>query len=394
MATTCDAFVTHFSTPLRLETAPEQAPLHGLTLGVKDNYDIAGVVTGAGNPEYAADHAPATQTAYVVDALLKAGVIILGKTQMDELAYSLMGVNARYGVPLNPAAPERVPGGSSSGSASATAAGLIDIGLGTDTGGSVRLPAAFCGLYGWRASHGLIPADGMVPLASSYDVAGFFTRTLTMMRRVMKVFAPAVAAPATLKFWLPADMWAVSTFTPDDYFGPQGLGLPSMQDPILPAGGPEACLNAFRTHQGYEIWQQFGTWITQRQPNFGPGIRERLAMASQITPEQFKQAATYRQALRAHLAARLTPGTILLYPTTPGPAPHLSMPQDAMETYRNRALSLTSLAGHAGLPQLTIPFGMRDNAPIGLSLATSALHDQLLLDTADLLPTFAPKVSK
>lgn len=391
MATTCDAFITHFNPPLRLGTVAKQAPLHGLTLGVKDNYDVAGAVTGAGNPEYAADHAPATSNAYVVDALLRAGTLITGKTQMDELAYSLMGVNARYGVPLNPIAPQRVPGGSSSGSASATAAELVDIGLGTDTGGSVRLPAAFCGLYGWRTSHGLIPADGMVPLAPSYDVAGFFTRTLPMMRRVMDVFTAPITSPAALKFWLPADMWTVSTFTPSDYFGPKGLGLSYIQDPILPEGGSEACLNAFRLHQGYEIWQQLGAWVTQRQPDFGPGVRERFSAASQITADQFQQVAAYRQALRAHLAERMAPGTILLYPTAPGPAPQLTMPQDEMETYRNRALSLTSLAGHAGLPQLTIPFCTRDDAPLGLSLVTLALHDSLLAEGADLLLSLTQK---
>ena len=382
MPATCDAFTIRFTPPLRrLESSPA-APLAGLTVGVKDNFDIAGAITGSGNPEYAADHPPARETALVVDRLLDAGAIITGKTQMDELAYSLMGLNARYGAPLNPAAPDRAPGGSSSGSAVATASGQVEIGLGTDTGGSVRLPASFCGLFGWRSSHGLIPATGLVPLAPSYDTTGFFTRDLATMRRVMTLFTASVPKPETFDIWLPADLWAVSTLGSTTFPRLARPNFNPRQDPILPAGGSAACLDAFRLHQGYEIWQIFGDWITRRQPDFGPGIRERFAMASKITSEQFQQAATYRQSLRAHLAARMRPNTILIYPTAPGPAPSLTVPPPALEIYRNRSLSLMALAGHAGLPQLSLPLGQQEGAPIGLSLVASAGYDILLADAA------------
>lgn len=376
---TCDAFVLPFDKPLG---GASGGPLSGLTVGVKDNFDIAGTITGAGNPEYAADQSIATAHARVVETLLANGAAITGKTQMDELAYSLMGLNARYGVPLNPAATDRVPGGSSSGSASATAAGFVDIGLGTDTGGSVRLPASFCGLYGWRTTHGLIAADGMVPLAPSYDVAGFFTRDLALMSRLVSLFA-ASAAPATaMSFWTPADLWSLAM---PDTANLLRAALPDFvyrHEPILPEGGADACLGAFRTHQGYEIWQQFGAWITDRLPDFGPGIKERFEMASRITQSEFEAAKTYRAGLRTTVDTLLSEGTILIYPTAPGPAPRLDMPQSELEPYRNRALSLTSLAGHAGLPQLSIPVAEQDGAPIGLSLVGRPGSDALLAKAA------------
>lgn len=382
MTATCDAFVCRFDKPIRNEAAQQAGALAGLKIGVKDNVDIAGMVTGAGNPEFAADQPPAAANATVVDLLLAQGAVLVGKTQMDELAYSLMGLNARYGVPANAAAIDRVPGGSSSGSASAVAAGLVDIGLGTDTGGSVRLPASFCGLYGWRSTHGLISAQGMVPLAPSYDVCGFFTRDLGLMARLMGVFAPDPATVSTLRYWLPSDMWALPMEETSRVLRADLPDLDDCQDPILPEGQADACLTAFRLHQGYEIWQQFGPWVTKRQPEFGPGIKERFEMASRITQADFADASAYRLRLRQHLAPLLDDNTVLVYPTAPGPAPLLSTPQSALEPYRNRALSAMALAGHAGLPQLSIPFSMLDGAPIGLSVVGRPGSDLMLLRAA------------
>jgi amidase len=376
---TCDAFVLPFDKPLG---GASDGPLSGLIVGVKDNFDIAGTISGAGNPEYAADQSPATAHAKVVETLLANGASIPGKTQMDELAYSLMGLNARYGVPLNPVAPDRVPGGSSSGSASATAAGLVDIGLGTDTGGSVRLPASFCGLYGWRATHGLIAADGMVPLAASYDVAGFFTRDLALMRRVVSLFAASTAPVPAMSFWAPEDLWSLAMPETAKDLRATLPNLDYRHEPILPEGGADTCLKAFRMHQGYEIWQRFGAWITARQPDFGPGIKERFEMASRISQEEFEAAQAYRDTLRATLDTLLPEGTILVYPTAPGPAPHLDTPQSELEPYRNRALSLTALAGHAGLPQLTLPVATLDGAPVGLSLVGRPGSDALIAKAA------------
>src|SRR5215510_1100984 len=151
-------------------------PLDGLTFVAKDLLDVAGHVTGGGNPHWAARQQPALKSAGVVDCLRRAGATLIGKTVTDELAFSLEGENEHHGTPINPRAPDRLPGGSSSGSAAAVASGLADLGLGTDTGGSVRVPASFCGLFGWRPSHGRIPLEGVVRFAPSYDTFGLLAR--------------------------------------------------------------------------------------------------------------------------------------------------------------------------------------------------------------------------
>ena len=152
----------------------ESGPLAGLSLAVKDIFDVAGYVTGCGNPAKASEGRMASKTAAAVQSLLDAGARFAGKTQTDELAFSLMGQNAHFSQPINPAAPDRVTGGSSSGSAAAVAGRLVDIAVGSDTGGSIRAPASFCGLIGLRTTHGRIPLDGAMPLAPSLDTFGWF----------------------------------------------------------------------------------------------------------------------------------------------------------------------------------------------------------------------------
>ncbi|QQM31622.1 amidase [Martelella lutilitoris] len=374
-------FVERFEPPITAE-APVSDLLSGLTVAVKDNFDIEGTVTGGGNPEWAEDQAPAASNAAAVQTLLDNGAALAGKVHMDELAYSLMGMNARFGTPENPAAPSRVPGGSSSGSASAVASGLADIGLGSDTGGSVRLPASFCGLFGWRPTHGLVPSDGLLPLAESYDVPGFLTRDLETLETLGEIFAGEQEVDADVRLVYPTDVWRLCE---DEAAAVLKAALPrgDRNDSALLAGGDlKALLPVFRTHQGYEIWQHFGAWIEKREPDFGPGIRERFAMAAKITSEEFEEARAKREAFRAHLARVLQPGTIMVYPTSPGPAPLLTAGNDIVETFRNRALAMLAIAGHGGLPQLSIPIAASQGSPLGLSLVAAPGSDLLLIETA------------
>ena len=183
-------------------------PLAGLTMAVKDVYDIAGYRTGNGNPVWLETHEAADRTASSVQRLLDAGARMVGKTHTDELAYSLNGENIHYGTPTNPKAPGRIPGGSSSGSAAAVSGGLVDFALGTDCGGSVRLPASYGGIFGIRTSQGLIPADGIVPLAASFDAVGWFARAAEMMRRVGDVLLPPSAPWAPKTLLIAADAFA------------------------------------------------------------------------------------------------------------------------------------------------------------------------------------------
>lgn len=391
--TGCDPFIRRFDAPL----PAGEGPLSGLTGAVKDNYDIAGEVTGNGNPEWAATHAPATADAGLVTVLRGLGLSILGKTHMDELAYSLMGANARYGTPPNPAAPERVPGGSSSGSAAATAAGMCDVGLGSDTGGSVRLPASFCGLVGWRATHGSLPADGLVPMAPSFDVPGVFTRDLAVMERVAAALLPDDSTPGAPRLAAPADLWAAcDADTAAALAGAlsrlEAAHGPADRRPI--ADGPlERWLQAFRVCQAHEIWRTHGDWITARAPEFGPGIRERFAWAATVGAELLADATAERARARSLLDERLGGGTILVCPTGPGPAPLRSTPGAALEAYRNAALTLLCPAGLAGLPQISLPVAQVAGAPVGLSLIGARGSDRALLRLARALaPTPAAGV--
>lgn len=172
----------------------DQGPLAGVTLAVKDLFDVAGLPTGAGSPEWLATHPVPNESAAAVSRLLDAGAHIVGKTHTDELAWSLNGENAHYGTPQNPNAPGRIPGGSSSGSAAAVAGSLVQIALGSDTGGSVRLPASYCGIYGIRPTHGRIDLRGVVPLAPSYDTVGWFARDPMLLSTVGKVLLNASSA--------------------------------------------------------------------------------------------------------------------------------------------------------------------------------------------------------
>ncbi|MBE3639517.1 amidase [Mangrovicoccus algicola] len=371
-----DPFVTTFP-----ETAfpVGDGPLSGLRLAVKDNLSVAGHVPGSGHPGWAAAQPAATRTAPVAATLMAAGARLVGTTHMDELAYSLMGENAHYGTPLNPAAPDRVPGGSSSGSASAVAQDLADIALGTDTGGSVRLPASFCGLWGWRPTHGLLPDAGMQPLAASYDVPGLFARDAETLIAAARVLAPAAEIPVP-RYLAPRELWA-------EVPGATAAAL----RPHLPEADPAPIFSAeevarlqpvFRVAQGADVAEVFGDWIRATDPQFGPGVRDRFDGALALSPEEIAAARAARDAIRAQVRAALGSDGILVIPTAPGAAPLLNTSGAEMDRYRNAAIRLLSVAGHAGLPQVTMPVAQIEGAPLGLSLVGPAGSDLALIALA------------
>jgi amidase len=379
----CSPYTQEFDPPL---ASGGDGPLSGLVAAVKDNFDIAGHVTGNGNPEWAATHAPATETGTLVSRLLAAGVAIAGKSQMDELAYSLIGKNARYGTPVNPAAPDRVPGGSSSGSAVLVASGAVDFAVGSDTGGSVRMPAAFNGTFGLRPTHGSLPDDGLVPLAPSYDAPGFFTRDLGLMAQVLAIAADREAAAAPLgDLRAPGDLWAMADA---DTAASLKAALPDVeidQAPLLEDGDYASWFECFRVHQAYEVWQALGAWVSATNPAFGPGVAERFDAASRITDDQFAWATSMRAEIRARLDAVIGPDTCLIVPTTPAIAPLLTASEAELDAYRKTALSLLCVAGHGGLPQLTMPVAGPGGVPVGLSLIGSRGRDADLIKTAQVV---------
>jgi amidase len=381
---TLGAFVDHG----RIEVQPtREGALSGLTFALKDVFDLAGVPTAAGNPEWLATHPVPTQSTPAADRLLGAGAKLVGKTHTDELAWSLNGENAHYGTPVNPAAPGRIPGGSSSGSAAATAGGLVDLAIGSDTGGSVRLPASYCGIYGIRTTHGRIPLDGAVPLAPSYDVLGWFARSPELMLKIGNVLLDRVRAPRKPKKLLIArDLFAAVDVTVRDALQPavdRLIALVGSSEEVDVIGGErDAWRNAFRVLQSEEAWAVQGEWITAVKPSFGPGVKERFAAAAVMDPAEIAAAKPLRQSIINRINALLADDAILVLPTAPGIAPLRQTPDAVLDVFRARAIELLCVAGHAGTPQLSMPAAKLDGCPIGLSIMAARDCDEDLLSLA------------
>jgi len=366
--------------------APD-GPLRGLTFGLKDMFDLAGVPTGAGNPDWRRTHDVPTVTAPAAARLLDAGAMLVGKTITDELAWDLDGRNVHYGTPVNVAAPGRMPGGSSSGSAAATAAGLCDAALGTDTGGSVRLPASFCGVYGMRPTHGRIPSEGVVSLASSFDTVGWFARDAVGLRRIGHVLFGRVSTPVpTRRLLIAHDLFALAYPETREALAPvleRLTGLVGAPEPVGVAGGDEkAWREAFRTLQAHEAWDHHKDWIRRVQPEFGTDFREQLEAGEHLDPGEVERAGAVREAVRARMERLVPPGTLMILPTVPGIAPPLDVSEDDLEVYHDRAHAMLCPAGHAGHPQISLPVAQVEGCPVGLSLIAARGQDEALLDVA------------
>ncbi|SHM69521.1 amidase [Roseibium suaedae] len=380
---TAGAYAEYFQQPVRSGAGP----LTGLSFAVKDNYIYQGRVAGNGNPLWKATHSADQETAPAVRLMLAAGAALNGFTLMEELAFSITGINAHYGTPLNSAAPDRVPGGSSSGSASAVAARLADFALGSDTGGSVRVPASFCGLYGLRPTHGRIDGNGLLPLAASFDVPGWFTRDLDTLLKVSASFGiKAGAGRMPDRLWLPDEVWARLSPEVRETFAPvlsklETLGI-EIERSALPGLPLEEWLQTFRTLQSYEAWQANGDWITREKPEFGPGVGARFEFGSKISEKAFQDAAAHREAIRAEMDTVFGAGTVLVIPSAPGPAPRIDTLEPELDAYRAQTMCLTCISGLNSYPELSVPGLLHEGAPIGLSLIAPRLRDQDLLALA------------
>lgn len=361
--------------------------LAGLEFAAKDIYDVAGHRTGFGSPDWLRTHAAASTTAAAVRHLLDAGADLVGKTHTDELTFSLQGENAHYGTPVNVNAPGRIPGGSSSGSAAAVAGELIDFALGSDTGGSVRAPASFTGVYGMRPTHGRIPLEGACALAKSFDTAGWFARAPEIMERVGAVLlkrARDVKLPQRL-------------LIADDAFELAGHAATATLQPAIArmmalvgeahhtqvsAEGLQQWLQVFRVLQGREVWTEHGAWIGEARPQLGPGIRQRIEWASTVSADEAESAAAQREAIVRRVDALLGDNALLVLPTVSDIAPLRAAPPTSTEDFRARALTLLCIAGLAGLPQLSLPLAKLNGCPLGISIIGPRDSDMMLLGFA------------
>lgn len=385
-----DALGAFVPAPQPQMAGKDGGPLSGLTFAAKDIFDVAGFVTGCGNPDWARTHAPAAVHAPVVQSLLDAGAELVGKTITDELAYSLNGQNFHYGTPTNVNAPGRIPGGSSSGSAAAVAGGLADTALGSDTGGSVRIPASYCGLYGIRPTHGRITLEGVMPLAPSFDTVGWFARDAVTLRRVGAVLLGGKEGSAGRwkRLLLAEDAFALALPAAQSVLAPLVERLEQRLTPAEKVVAAEAGSLAdwmwrFRHIQAREIMSTQGAWIAETRPKFGPEIQERFDWAASITETEAGTARAAREDFAARLAALLGEDALLCLPTAPGIAPLCSSDAAELVAHRKAVLSLTSIAGLSRLPQVSLPLARLDGCPLGLSLIAPAGADADLLAFAE-----------
>jgi amidase len=357
--------------------------LSGLGFAVKDLIDVAGYCTRAGNPDWAAMRAPAAAHAEAVARCLAAGARFLGKTHTDELSRGILGETSQDGRPRNPAAPGRVPGGSSSGSAVAVAAGLADFALGTDTGGSVRAPASFCGVFGIRPTQGRVGFHGALHQAPDYDTLGWLARDGATLARVGRVLLDGEAAPEPREIAWASDIAALC----DEAVRAPVRAAAEARFGVLPEArlGVDAARFAAAQAplQSRAAWQGFSDWITATNPRFTFEVAASFVAGRDLPEERLAVARAERAALRAQARAIFDEGgRVLAFPAMPFGAPPAGLPTDETWALRGRILALTAIAGLLGAPVVVLPAARVAGLPVGLALMGAPGTDEALLGYA------------
>jgi amidase/aspartyl-tRNA(Asn)/glutamyl-tRNA(Gln) amidotransferase subunit A len=346
--------------------APADAPLARVPYLAKDLFDVAGLPTLAGSTFLPEVRPQPTQSSAMVKALGQAGAVLAGKTHMHEFAYGITGENPHYGDCEHPRFPGRTTGGSSSGSAAAVAAGVVPLALGSDTGGSVRVPAAFCGLYGFR----LTPRDAWirdaVPLATSYDTAGWFTANAADLRTAIQALVGLERpdrAPRGCYLEMPgldADVAAACRAAALAFSSP---AEPAVRDSLR--HGFSRSADTYNTVVSLEAWEYHRAWAERYRDRYSPAVWQRLIRAHSVTPEMRSAAATHTTALHALWAEYFRTHDFLVLAASPTPA--FTRDQFTLEN-RMRVLGLTAPASIGGLPVVTLPVSLPSGLTTGLQI--------------------------
>ncbi|KAL5815477.1 hypothetical protein ACOSQ4_026118 [Xanthoceras sorbifolium] len=394
------------------QPAPPKAPhpLTSLTFAVTDVFDIEGYVTGFGHPDWARTHEPASRTATVVSNLVEGGATCVGKTIVDELAYSINGTNKHYGTPTNPAAHSRVPGGSSSGAAVAVAAKLVDFSLGVDTVGGVRVPAAFCGIMGFRSSHGAVSQMGIIPVATSLDTVGWFARDPNILRRVGHVLLhlPFAVQRSPRQIIIADDCFELLKIPIDrvdrvliksteKLFGRQVLKHENLGDYFnskvpslkgfhktngeLKTSPLRMLANVMRLLQRHEFKHNHEDWINSVKPTLDAAILAQVHEMMEMDDAEIENCKSIRNEMRVAINSLLKDDGLLVIPTTGYLPPKLGGKELLSEDYQNCAFSLLSISSISGCCQVTVPLGQHDKCPISVSFIARHGGDRFLLDS-------------
>lgn len=375
-------------TPDRSDQSPLTSRLDiggdGLRVVVKDCIDVAGTVSYCGSAAFL-DRAPATENADVVDAVLDAGCHIVGKAKMHELAFGMTGANATFGTPVNPAWPDRIPGGSSTGSAVAVAAGLCDFSIGTDTGGSVRQPAVCCGVFGIKPSYGRVSRAGCTPVDSSLDCVGVFAPTAPMLTKAMQAIDPGftpvalTSAPNLVRFTAPCDPLIQTVF--DRMFADlEQVTLPLLDD----------AFDAGMTVINAETYAAFGALLEQGAP-IGPDVAARLRAGSAVTPDMLAKAEHVRTEFTAQVDQALEHCDALVSPAMPVIVPTLEDAKDPANLLPvSHYIRPFNLSGH---PAITLPMPVGpDRLPSGIQIVGRKGDDANLCAIAEHLAFAFPDI--
>jgi amidase len=345
-----------------------------LRFAVKDTLDIAGYPTRAGCPALA-DAPEAQKHAEVVATLLENQCVLTGKTTLHELAFGVTGINAWSGTPLNPGFPELIPGGSSSGSAAVVASGEVDFSLGTDTGGSVRMPAACCGILGLKPTRGTLSRKGVMPDHSSLDCVGIFARNATVLHQVMLRLGMPSSTPLTT---LPA-VGFISAAQSDidslllNFLARQGVQPAQTHLPLL-AEAHRAGLSLI----SHENWHAFHSLLAN--PGVSADVASRIRAGEKVTRDEIRHAETVRQAFSDDVDAQLAKTPLLALATLPELPPDLQQAQDPLSVVNlTRLVRPFNLSGH---PALTLPAGTLQGRPVALQLVAVKGNENLLIQAA------------
>ncbi|MBF4600651.1 DUF3225 domain-containing protein [Frigoribacterium sp. VKM Ac-1396] len=375
----------------RAEEAPSVGTLAGETVAVKDLFAVAGHAIGAGVPARLHNAPVEARHAAAVQHLVDAGADLRGIAQTDEFAYSIAGRNSAFGTPPNPAVPGAISGGSTSGPATAVALGQVSIGLGTDTGGSLRVPASYQGLWGIRTTHGAVDRTGLLPLAPTFDTVGWLTRDVDTLRRAAAASLPAAEQVSVEPSYV-VDPTLLASVAPEVRveFGralDEATAAGRVERPgQVQLGDVAQLFELFRVLQAFEAWQSDGDWITAHPGELAPDVASRFAFGSTITSQQADEARVALGHERRRLEALLD-GRVLLLPSASSAAPSLGATAAEVDAVRSATLGLTCIAGVLGAPAvsapvLEVPLASGRRAPVGLCLVGPRGTDLGLLGLA------------